>query len=472
MRDGDVTIVGGSGGTHARTEDLSHAQALLDYARGRLESVAEWSRVARGQVAADPGAVEGLELSAAHIDDALAWVNRGDGGADALADECGRVASALAETVRLIEGAEHASESTVERMGGALGTAWRGLVAAVELDAWLLSEAATLAPHPLPGMPESDPLPPPELTAILDPDVVQGALGALDSVPVLGSSGSLKDLLVLYLALEAMGAAMLFGNPKGVSVRLEGTASPPPPADVESLLERVEDLYPSGGEDASHSSVAVERVTHADGTTAWIVEIPGTEKMPVLGGSNPNDALADVQTMAGESTELMIGVAEAMDRAGVGAGEPVMLVGHSLGGITAMALASNEAFTSRFAVASVVTAGAPVGEFHPSDEVSILSLENSTDLVTALDGAPNPDQPNWITVTHDLRASADPADLEAAGSVVDSHTAARYVPTAALFDESWSPSAYAWRQQNAVFLDAGAQSERAVYAIARGADGA
>ncbi|HEX7589392.1 MAG TPA: hypothetical protein VF362_00245 [Demequinaceae bacterium] len=46
----DIAIVGGAGGTHARTEDLARVSAVLDGARDRMEGVAAWARAARSDL--------------------------------------------------------------------------------------------------------------------------------------------------------------------------------------------------------------------------------------------------------------------------------------------------------------------------------------------------------------------------------------------------------------------------------------
>ncbi len=172
--------------------------------------------------------------------------------------------------------------------------------------------------------------------------------------------------------------------------------------------------------------------------------------------------------LGGVTSDVMAAVVDAMKQAGIAPGDPVMIAGHSLGGITAMALASNDDFASQFNVQSVVTAGSPVGGYRPDASVSIVSFENTTDLVPAFDGTRNPDQANWITVRHDLRESADATDRAAASSLVRSHEVATYERTAAMFDDSASSSARAWRDDNALFLaDGETESIRTVYTVVR-----
>src|SRR5512143_347594 len=99
----DVSISGGVGGTHARTEDLARASAALDGARKRMEGVAAWARAARSDVRSAEWADA---LVAGHVEGALDWVNLGPGGAEGVAREIDEIARGLAETVRLLEGAE------------------------------------------------------------------------------------------------------------------------------------------------------------------------------------------------------------------------------------------------------------------------------------------------------------------------------------------------------------------------------
>jgi pimeloyl-ACP methyl ester carboxylesterase len=268
-----------------------------------------------------------------------------------------------------------------------------------------------------------------------------------------------------------MGWAQLLGGTRTLTINEEDTQIATPPSGAEDIVERIGALYPSPGTDEDVARVGIERIEHADGTRAWIVEIPGTQEFLSPGGPNPFDFVADVQMMAKMTSDVMVAVTAAMEQAGIAAGEAVMLGGHSLGGIAAMALASNESFSSRYSVAAVVTAGSPVARFAPIGGPSVLSLENSTDIVWALDGAANPDRATWTTVHQDLRASELAADRAAATSLVGSHEPATYARTAALFDASAASSARAWREQNAAFFADGAStSTRTTYDITRSAD--
>ena len=88
-----------------------------------------------------------------------------------------------------------------------------------------------------------------------------------------------------------------------------------------------------------------------------------------------------------------------MTEAGIRPHDPVLLVGHSLGGMEA---ASMLAHGSGFDVTHVVTAGSPLGAVHgyPAG-THVLSLENRGDLVPLLDGRDNADTTQQVTVQFD-----------------------------------------------------------------------
>jgi pimeloyl-ACP methyl ester carboxylesterase len=90
-----------------------------------------------------------------------------------------------------------------------------------------------------------------------------------------------------------------------------------------------------------------------------------------------------------------------MCRAGVRPDDDVVLVGHSEGGMVAVNAATHFAGSGEFHVGHVITAGAPAGLLmdRVPATVQVLALENAGDVVTHLDGRPNPDRANVTTVT-------------------------------------------------------------------------
>jgi hypothetical protein len=87
------------------------------------------------------------------------------------------------------------------------------------------------------------------------------------------------------------------------------------------------------------------------------------------------------------------------------------------------------------------------------EHVQVLSIEHSDDLVPSLDGAPNRDRSNWITVT-----AAAPARVPAGSPPADpaepllAHRSELYRSTAERIDRSSDPSIVSWRKGLTPFL--------------------
>jgi hypothetical protein len=192
--------------------------------------------------------------------------------------------------------------------------------------------------------------------------------------------------------------------------------------DLPTLVAGVDDCYPEPGRD--EGVVRVQRLTGPDGARSWVVQIPGTQNWTYGRPGNPFDLRGDILALAGRRPPGGDLVLAALAEAGARPGEPVLLVGHSQGGIIATQLASDPAVLSRYNITHVVTAGAPVGNSRPPSVVRILALESSDDLTPSLDGVPNPSAPNWITV---LGPGEEGRDLGTA------HGAANYARLAGRF---------------------------------------
>jgi len=179
-----------------------------------------------------------------------------------------------------------------------------------------------------------------------------------------------------------------------------------------------------------HGEIDVRVLTHADGSRAVIVDIPGTKSWDPRPNGDVTSLATNVRAVAGQPTAYQQGVLTAMQRAGVTAADDVMLIGHSEGGMVAVRTAIDATASGRFHVSHVITAGSPIGAVAASapGRVQVLALENSGDLVPHADGATNPDRRNITTVAiqrdqgtvsanHDLEASYLPgaADVDASG---------------------------------------------------------
>jgi pimeloyl-ACP methyl ester carboxylesterase len=134
-----------------------------------------------------------------------------------------------------------------------------------------------------------------------------------------------------------------------------------------------------------------------------------------------------------------------MGLAGVGAGDSVMFVGHSQGGLVAANLASaagaqtNGAGARRglasnpaYRVAGLVTVGAPIAHLAGKLEVPTMAIEHTNDVVPKLSLKANPLTENWVTVSRET--PTDPANNRS--DLVEAHDLEAYRDTAKQADES------------------------------------
>ncbi|ACZ32226.1 hypothetical protein Xcel_3226 [Xylanimonas cellulosilytica DSM 15894] len=239
---------------------------------------------------------------------------------------------------------------------------------------------------------------------------------------VTGAAHVLSALVHLFLGRTRVDVTEV--TPDGAGPGWQQTAA----GSIGESLARVADITGNGtlpGRTAAGvpaGTVGVERVVHDDGTVTWAVLIPGTQAL--VSTEHPFDGVSDLDLMAGHAADITAAVAAALEAAGAAPDEPVVLVGHSLGGIAAMALASSAAFRAKHPVGAVVTAGSPTATFTTPKGVPVLHLENDEELVSNTDGRSgleNPATPDRVTVTRRLGASSSGADRAAAGSVVAAH---------------------------------------------------
>lgn len=468
-----ISVSGGAGGTGARLQDLRSEAGLLDAAG---DDVRQWSGsvaavavhpdvtvatlLCPGEVAAVAGSVAAATIG---VNGLLVVSTRLEGTAVVLRASATtyefvdgtqqRVLEALQNAVGFTLGAALpflAIGGGVVLLGGAgavLATpvGWPALVLlARTVDPAALGRAGMDGLFDNPWLLES-------LTRAA-PSLVQGttwSLGTLLGGPAGGlalpfalsggawPTGTYED--AVGGLVNAGGLFGMFQDSGAVGVtlsdRLDGSSAP------RSVAEIFEQQSAIG---ADQGKVQIVQVTNADGTSSSIVQIPGTQEWGPTRGDNPVDLTTNVRLMAGGSTLMQQQVAEAMRQAGIRPGDPVMLTGHSQGGITAAALASDPAFRQQFAVQSVVTGGSPIARFDIPGSVSVLSLEHDQDAVPMLEGRENPDRASWVTVERDLGTVRDGVLPEA--SVGAAHGTGVYAETGAIVDRSDDPSVRAWRE--------------------------
>ncbi|MFW5472530.1 hypothetical protein ACOCJ5_04405 [Knoellia sp. CPCC 206450] len=251
-----------------------------------------------------------------------------------------------------------------------------------------------------------------------------------------------QAMSIAWLVSRATGRAFgVLDEGRGWDVSVTAVPAPdcvPVPTTTDSLLAGVETL----GDHDSSGGVRVVELDAADGTTTWVVQVPGTHGGWVEGGSVPMDWPANVSLMLGATSASKLATERALSLAQGGRGssrDRVVLVGHSQGGIVAAALASDPAFARRHRVTHVITAGSPIDDFPVPATTQVLSLQHRTDPVHALDLSPPPDRRSWTTV----EASAPVAVRS--HLTAGAHALSAYRSTAADVDRSDDVSLRAWR---------------------------
>lgn len=249
----------------------------------------------------------------------------------------------------------------------------------------------------------------------------------------------LADVAATTLAVASTGrnapeaaAALARAFPDGHAV--VAPLGPDPGADAAGPPRSLRDLLAglARRSDGRPGEVDVRVLSSGEsGPRRVVVDIPGTRSWS-LAAHNPDvtSIATNLRAVSGEPTSYERGVADAMHRAGVRAGDDVLLVGHSEGGMIAVNAATRFTASGEFHIGNVITAGAPLGAIaaRAPAAIQILALENASDVVPHVDGRDNPDRANVTTVTlhrdhldvaddHDLTASYVPgaADVLASG---------------------------------------------------------
>lgn len=261
-----------------------------------------------------------------------------------------------------------------------------------------------------------------------DPELTEGTVGVLSGVVTVLTSGRANTLEAqIGLILAVARHTDLVADETPLSVRQTGhrrTAG-----DRRELSDVISDA--AGAEGASsddQSTVQIRRTVDAQGKGAWTVVVPGTATWKTGTPHGPSDIAGNLTTASGSPSALYPAITSAlatsMRQAGVRPGsEPVMLVGHSQGGIVAARLAADRSFRTTYDVREVVTAGSPVSRIPVTEGVQLLAMENQHDPIPRLDGAAEPDARNRVTV------QCEAAD-GAAGGVAGAHDRGGYTRAA------------------------------------------
>jgi hypothetical protein len=432
---GDLHVSGGVGGTDAHLDDL----ATLAQGSDDLATTLAGISVESHEMLVDPNVLASAVLDpggAARFEETLLSALDGQQGLTTLAVGFTERSVGLRLTVDTYRAVDEAQKTALD------GLRWaEGAAAPLTVPALLLADpelAATLAGAAMTADGRA------ELQRLLTdhPGLVDqlvgmgpGLLSDLPGMPPIGS---------VPAAAHILGLLYPDGHYHISAPETDPTKVMTPPAGIGDLMASLD----ARNRDSSDTDdqIDVQIVTHADGTKAYVVDIPGTKAWNAPGSLDPalNDLGTNVHVLGGDSTAREAAVAAALKAAGASPTDPVMLVGHSQGGMIA-AQAAHDSATGAFNynVTHVVTAGSPIGRVDIPDNVQVLSLENSNDIVPHLDAADNPDKPNWTTVTF----------TDQHGTIGENHsTTTTYLPAAQHLDSSTDPSVVAYKNSADAFL--------------------
>jgi len=434
-----VSVTGGAGGSDATYDDIVDLASLFETAGDELRSNAwdDKGLLANGDL------LQSAFLSSRTFAEAEAAVITATIGPHGVASRAICIeADALIMTTsvgayRLADDVVHGLYGGLSYVGGfALGLVTPGLV----LLGGGLGAASLLANPLVMGYVATHPEPKDQILAGVQgfiedhPELVQelvnsggGLLDGLVGSPLLPVPYGLRGPLLATLGIDpvhgttgdaAGDLAGMFGD-TGQEVTANGTdvRHLPPPGSLEDLMAGLSTT--NNGGDGEIDIQLVGNPPH------YIVNLPGTDSWDDPGDAR--DLTANLQLVGAQDTAYSRGILEAMDRAGIPKDAPVMLVGHSQGGMTAVHLAADPDFQERFNVRHVVTVGAPTAQVPdiPSG-THVFSLENTGDVVPLLDGEDNPDAANRTTVRFDgttgsVGGNHDMGVYTRAGAVVDSY---------------------------------------------------
>jgi len=448
---GPLTVTGGTGGTTAKYDDMETTAGLLGRASGDLLGVAATCH----RYLVDPNVVASAVLDpvgAARFESAMVGALDGGDGLTWAAGQIGVQAVKLKAAVVTYRTTDDLQARLIDGMRFAGGAA-AVLAAPALIQGALVAAPAWVASELVRGRNIGDDL----QKLITDhPGIVDTIVGASPgaittaNALLLGPAAPLAGLIfkeatgqTLFPTSPTEGAGLLGllypdGTPvvadRGDDPAIAGTRPPQGVGDLMTALNYRN--AEASGADQGEIDVRTIVKTMPDGSVhkSYVVDIPGTKDWqfnPLGDRTHLNDFGTNLHALSAETTAYEQGIADALRRAGVQPGDPVMLVGHSQGGMVAVHAADQFVQSGQFNVTHVVTAGSPVARTPVPASVQVLSLENQHDIVPHLDARDNPDLPNRTTVTFDRQY----------GTVGENHGIdSSYTPAAIAVDSSGDPS--------------------------------
>ena len=165
------------------------------------------------------------------------------------------------------------------------------------------------------------------------------------------------------------------------------------PAVLSDMCADIDELYWSR---TIGPAVKITRVGEGEGRR-WLLSLVGTESMTFRSTNNPADIETNIRLMLGLESSMSVGVVSAlhaaMERDGVPAQrwtrEPVLICGHSQGGIVAAALASVPPDEAGVNVVGILSTGGPNRRIRVRPDVVTIAVNHDQDVMPSLDGSPD-----------------------------------------------------------------------------------
>lgn len=178
------------------------------------------------------------------------------------------------------------------------------------------------------------------------------------------------------------------------------------PAVLSDMCADIDELYWSR---TIGPAVKITRVGEGQ-ARRWLLSLVGTESMTWRSTNNPADVETNIRLMLGLEASMSVGVVRAihaaMERDGVPADrwarEPVLICGHSQGGIVAAALASVPPHEAGVNVAGILSTGGPNRRIRVRPDVVTVAVYHDQDVMPSLDGSPDRAPDRRVTVGRSL----------------------------------------------------------------------
>lgn len=249
-------------------------------------------------------------------------------------------------------------------------------------------ENAELAAHILPLLPTRpyDSL----MTVILTVSTAMGAMRA----------GAVHTHLLYDEDVSAKKTSPRPGHPAAQLRRLGA------PTTLGDMCADIDELYWAMSE--GHT-VKITRVGDGE-ARRWLVSLPGTAHSDFSSTQNPADMESNVREMLGLESRMRLGLVkalhDAMRREGIDprhfAEEPVLLVGHSQGGIVGVALASKHPRDVGVDIEGILALGAPARRVRIRPDVTMVAVAHDQDVIPSTDGTPDRVPDHRISVGRSL----------------------------------------------------------------------